>query len=193
MFVVLHVAVFTGTSAKRPVSPHSPFKSRQVTSERIQLTSIQLHILLHSLLDICNRYMAAMWQQQAVVPEHSHRVSNVCQLVCCVSPNCRHARLRTIGAGGGAPDSRRAAAWAAAHVACTRAGLSRCRAELITLPVLAGMAQGPAIANSRSRWLRHEVQDVCWQQQQLTGALNACLQRECIAWGTGMPHTLHRS
>jgi hypothetical protein len=39
----------------------------------------QLHILLHNLLDIGDRYMAAVWQ--AVLSECSHCVDNVCQLV----------------------------------------------------------------------------------------------------------------
>jgi hypothetical protein len=42
----------------------------------------QLHILLgHNLLDIGDRYLAAVWQRQAVLSECSHRVNNVCQLI----------------------------------------------------------------------------------------------------------------
>jgi hypothetical protein len=82
-----------------------------------------------------------------------------------VSPDCRHAQLRTTGAGGGACDSRQAAAQAAARVAYARTALCRRRAHFIPLSVPA-LPKGPPLRNQElvGQGAIH-VQVVRWQQQ----------------------------
>jgi hypothetical protein len=65
---------------------------KSLTRESIRDPS-QLYILLHNLLDIGDRYMAAVWQRQAVLSECSHRVDNVCQLILLIT-------IKVIRAGG---------------------------------------------------------------------------------------------
>jgi hypothetical protein len=63
------LAVLTGTSTKRPVSPHSSgprftlaHHSHVVSLSSERVDPDQLNILLHNLLHIVHAYVAAMWQ-----------------------------------------------------------------------------------------------------------------------------------
>jgi hypothetical protein len=50
------------------------------------------------LLDIGDRYMAAVWQRQAVLSEYSHCVDNVCQLVLLITiKDGKQLQLFTLG------------------------------------------------------------------------------------------------
>jgi hypothetical protein len=70
--VVLHVAVFSGTSAKRPVSPHTSKSSFTLNHHSSHSKSQReyllddcynqlLHTLLNSLLDICDTSRPLPW------------------------------------------------------------------------------------------------------------------------------------